>query len=47
MLETGANDPNANDDYYDEAEDSCEFCKRKTNRFTLKDFCRFDYGKLF
>lgn len=34
-----------NDYYYDDAEDSCEFCKRKSQKITFKEFCKNDLGK--
>ena len=35
-----------NDYYYDDEEDSCEFCKRKSQRITFRDFCKNEIGKL-
>ena len=30
------------DYYYDDEEDSCEFCKRKSQKILFKDFCKND-----
>ena len=31
-----------NDYYYDDVEDSCEYCKQKSERVTFKEFCKND-----
>jgi hypothetical protein len=33
------------DYYYDDEEDPCEFCKRKSQKILFKDFCRNDMGR--
>ena len=34
----------SSDYYYDDVEDSCEFCRQKSDRVTFKEFCKNDHG---
>ncbi len=38
------NTESSDDYYYDDNEDSCEFCRRNYQRPTFREFCKNDYG---